>query len=77
MATRPTYVWNGTQWEPIGDGSGSAQGGGTNSVFVLNDTTVTEDYTIPVGKNAMSAGPITIVDGVTVLVTPGSAWVVV
>jgi hypothetical protein len=46
-------------------------------VFVQNDQTVTVNYTIPVGKNAMCAGPITIADAVTVTVSTGSTWVIV
>jgi hypothetical protein len=38
---------------------------------------VTTDYTISSNKNAMSAGPITINDGITVTVPDGSAWTVV
>jgi hypothetical protein len=52
-------------------------GGGSDKVFYLNDNQVTADYTIPSGRNAMSAGPITVVPGVTVTVPPGQAWVIV
>jgi len=52
-------------------------GGGTDKVFYLNDNQVTADYTIPAGKNAMSAGPITVNPGVTVTVPPGQAWTIV
>ena len=61
-------------WSSIGSG---ATGGGTNQVFVLNDQVVTASYTIPVGKNASSAGPITINTGVTVTVSTDSVWVIV
>lgn len=61
-------------WSQLG---GGATGGGSNQVFVLNDQTVTVDYTIPTGKNASSAGPITIDTGVTVTVPTDSTWVVV
>ena len=61
-------------WSSIGSG---ATGGGTNQVFVLNDQVVTASYTIPVGKNATSAGPITIADGVVVTVSTDSTWVIV
>jgi hypothetical protein len=52
-------------------------GGGTDKVFYLNDNQVTADYTIPPGRNAMSAGPITVVPGVTVTVPPGQAWTII
>ena len=56
---------------------GGATGGGANKVFYENDTTITSDYTITAGKNAMSAGPISINDGVTVTIPDGSTWTVV
>jgi hypothetical protein len=61
-------------WTQIG---GGATGTGNNQVFVLNDQTVTASYTIPTGKNASSAGPITIATGVTVTVPTDSTWVIV
>lgn len=52
-------------------------GGGTNAVFYENDQTVTDNYTIPVGKNALSTGPLTVNSGVTVTVSAGSRYVVI
>ena len=52
-------------------------GGGSNQVFYLNDTIVTQDYTIPSGQNAGTFGPVTVNSGVTVTVSPGSAWSIV
>jgi hypothetical protein len=43
----------------------------------LNGQTISSDYTIPTGYNGMSAGPITIADGVTVTVSNGSEWSIV
>lgn len=56
---------------------GGAKGGGTDAVFFENDQTVNTNYTITAGKNAMSAGPITIADGVTVTIPTGSTWTIV
>ena len=56
---------------------GSARGGSTDQVFYENDKTVTANYTITSGKNAMTAGPVTINTGVTVTVPTGSRWVIV
>jgi hypothetical protein len=61
-------------WGQIG---GGATGNGGNQVFVLNDQIVTASYTIPTGKNASSAGPITIDTDVTVTVPTDSTWVIV
>ena len=56
---------------------GGATGGGTNLAFYENDTHVTDNHTIKAGKNAMSAGPMTIDLGVTVTVESGSVWTIV
>ena len=45
--------------------------------IVENSQTVTADYTITNGYNAVSAGPITIASGVTVTVGTGETWTVV
>lgn len=68
--------YNGTAWGSLG-GGGGAVGSGLNAVFYENDTTVTGSYTITTGKNAMTAGPITVLSGVTVTVPSGSSWTVV
>jgi hypothetical protein len=65
---------NGSAWSSIG---GGATGGGSDDVFYENGQTVTTNYTVTSGKNAMSAGPITISSGITVTVPSGSTWVVV
>jgi hypothetical protein len=61
-------------WGQLG---GGATGGGSDQVFVLNDQVVNTNYTIPVGKNAMCAGPITVANAVNITVSTGSNWVVV
>lgn len=48
----------------------------SNGIFV-NSKTVTANYTIPVGSNAMSSGPVTVADGITVTVSDGSVWTVI
>ena len=57
--------------------SAGATGGGSDEVFYENDQTVTTNYTITNGKNAMSAGPITINSGVTVTVGSGETLTIV
>jgi hypothetical protein len=49
----------------------------TGVPIYLNGQTISSDYTIPTNYNGMSAGPITIADGVTVTVTSGSEWSIV
>jgi hypothetical protein len=62
-------VWNGSQW----GGMGGAQSG----AFYLNNTVISNSYTIPTNQNAMTAGPVTIADGVTITISDGSTWTVV
>ena len=64
----------GVAWGAIG---GGATGGGSDQVFNLNDQVVTTNYTVPSGKNASTAGTITINTGVVVTVSTGSRWVIV
>lgn len=45
--------------------------------FLLNEPTIDADYVIPANTNAMSAGPITVAQGVEVTVGEGSEWTVV
>jgi hypothetical protein len=66
--------YTGVFWGPLG---GGASGGGSNQVFYENDIHVTDDYTLTTGKNAVSAGPIEVDDGVLVTVPNGSVWTVV
>jgi hypothetical protein len=66
----------GTEFRSVGL-SGSGGGGAINGVFYEGDKTITTNYTITAGKNAMSAGPVTIADGVTVTVPTGSTWSIV
>ncbi len=75
LADRKMFTKNaGGTVIPIG---GGATGGGTDDVFYENGQTVTTNYTITTGKNAMSAGPITVNTGVTVTVPTGSVWSVI
>lgn len=48
----------------------------TNGI-VVNSQTVTADYTIPSGSNAMSAGAVAVASGITVTVSSGSVWTIV
>ncbi len=60
-----------------GGGGGGATGNSGNEVFYENDTNVSSSYTITTGKNAMSAGPITLDASVVVTIPAGSVWTVV
>ena len=44
--------------------------------MVVNSQTVSANYSIPSGSNAMAAGPITVSSGITVTIPSGSRWVI-
>lgn len=57
-------------------GAQGATGGGADHVFYENEQTVYANYTITAGRNAITAGTVTINAGGTVTVPTGSNWVV-
>jgi hypothetical protein len=66
---------------PAVDGSNltnvSASGTVAGGAIYENSQSITSNYTITNGKNAMSAGPITIASGVTVTVGSGETYTIV
>jgi hypothetical protein len=66
--------YNGSAWGSVG---GGATGGGSDDIFIENGQTVTTNYTLSTGKNALSAGPISINSGITVTVPSGQVWTIV
>lgn len=56
---------------------GGATGSGGDRIFVLNEQVVTTSYTLPSGNNATSCGPITINDGVEVIIGDDQNWAIV
>ena len=60
-----------------GDSAAGAGGGGSDKIFWENGQTVTTNYTITNNMNAMSAGPITINNSVTVTIGDGETWTIV
>ena len=83
IGSNSVRVANGYFDTLYGDGSNltgisaGATGGGSDEVFYENSQTVTTNYTITNGKNAMAAGPITINSGVTVTVGSGETLTIV
>jgi hypothetical protein len=73
-ANASTYLRGDRTWSTL---TRDMRGGGSDLVFLENDQVVTTNYTITAGKNAMTAGPITINAGVTVTVPSGSVWTIV
>jgi hypothetical protein len=64
--------YDGSAWGAIGGGSNITPLG-----LWENAATISANYTIGSGNNAMSAGPITVDSGVTVTVPSGSVWTIV
>lgn len=50
--------------------------GGANQSIMVNNTTITTNYTIGSGTNGWSVGPVTVASGVSVTVSSGQRWVV-
>jgi hypothetical protein len=76
-AQQVMYTQLGPQGATGATGVGGATGAGTDPMFWQNGQTVNTSYTIPVGINAGSFGPITIASGVVVTVPSGGVWTVV
>ncbi len=55
--------------------NGDSQTLDTYGIIKTNRTTLSESVTIPAGTNGMTAGPLTIADGVSV--TINGAWTIV
>jgi hypothetical protein len=64
---------NGTAWVSAAPVSSNI----TATGLWENAATISSNYTIASGNNAVSAGPITIASGVTVTVPSGSVWAIV
>lgn len=67
-------TYDGTQFQLVsGAGGGGAKAGG---VFYENSTTLTSNYTLTTGKNAMMAGPLTVNSGVVLTIPSGQRLVI-
>jgi hypothetical protein len=74
FATAPTTSSTYLYW------NGSAFAWGTvaqEAPVSLNDIVISNNYTFPANKNAISVGPVTVGSGVTVTVGSGQRWLVV
>jgi hypothetical protein len=59
------------------DNTASANVVSSRNGLFLDANVIPESYTLPAGFNAMSAGPIEIVDGANVTVPDGQRWTIV
>ena len=65
-------VYNGSGWV-----NGVVGGNTTTSGLYEMANTISANYTIGTGNNAMSAGPIVVNSGVSVTIPSGSRWTIV
>jgi hypothetical protein len=75
----PTYTGNISAGNVTVAASGTASAGAliaTNGL-ILSNTTVTANYTVPVGQNALSIGPMAVANNVSVTVSNGQRWVII
>ena len=77
------YQWvsSGTTgyWTAFANGSGgngTTRGGGDDLVFQENQMVCTADYEISDQWSALTAGPVTINDGVTITIPDDQSWVI-
>ena len=63
-------VFDGTEWAAVGGGNTTDQG------LYEHANTISENYVMTAGNNALTAGPITINTGVSVSIPTGSTWVI-
>ena len=76
-----TWVVSGTTgyWTAFvgeGSGNGTTRGGGDDLVFQENQMVCTEDYSITANWSAVTAGPVTIEEGVDITVPDNQSWVI-
>lgn len=72
-----TYPAGRSVYQDESTGTAYAPALAASNGLTLNNATVSANYTIPTGYNAVSAGPVTVASGVVVTVPSGSTWVVV
>jgi len=65
-------AWNGTDFVKIAGGGAEAGG-----VIQVNKDVASVSYTLPVGSNGLSVGPITVEEGVEITVSSGQTWVII
>lgn len=79
MSPQPQVVQTYWKVETVSPAEDSAAiGGGLLAIMTMHLATISADaWIVPSGYNALSAGPVTIDDGVTVTISDGSTWSIV
>lgn len=70
-------ICNGTDMTEVTSSGGGGGGSSGYGLLYENNTIAATSYTITAGKNAMSAGPITVNSGVVITVPVGSVYTIV
>jgi hypothetical protein len=73
VLTADSTAATGVKWAAAGGSSNNI----TSQGLWENNATISSNYSVTSGNNAMSSGPISIASGVVVTVPSGSTWVVV
>ena len=73
VLTADSTVAAGVKWAVAGSGSNNITAQG----LWENNASITANYTIGTGNNALSSGPISVATGITVTVPTGSSWAIV
>ena len=68
-------IYSGSAW--LDAGGAGAVGAGGNQIFLEVDQTLSASYSITSGKNALTAGPLTVATGQTLTIPSGSNLVIV
>jgi hypothetical protein len=63
-------VYDGSAWAAVGGGNSTTEG-----LYEMANT-ISSNYSITSGNNALTAGPITINTGISVTIPTGSTWVI-
>ena len=63
--------YDGTEWGAVGGGNATSNG------LWEHANTITTNYAITSGNNALSGGPVSIASGITVTIPSGSVWSIV
>ena len=72
-----SYITSPDNWVVNKNESNTPEGGVENRAIIENSQIISSNFTIETGRNAVSAGPITVNSGVTVTVPSGSVWTIV
>jgi len=68
-------IYNGSAW--LDAGGAGAVGAGGDQIFLEVDQTLSTSYSVSSGKNALTAGPLTVASGQTLTIPSGSNLVIV